>query len=215
MSTAVGTLRAKQKMFADEWLTGANTGKRFNGRAAYEYAGYVIPDSNNSGNASKLLRHPNVREYIQERLDEHTMDATEVLLRFTEIARSEMGDIVKRDPRTGALQVDNEAVVENSRFIKSFAFDSNGNPKIEFHDAVAALRDLARVHSMFHDSLEIGGPGGVPLTVNVNFVLPNGESAQLGPTNEQLEKKEDFSMLDADSGPVAFIEPHPDATGTP
>ena len=219
MSTAVGKLRAKQKMFADEWLTGANTGKRFNGRAAYEFAGYVIPESNNSGNASKLLRHPNVRAYIQERLDAHTMDATEVLLRFTEIARSEMGDIVKCDPRTGALRVDNEAVIENSQFIKSFSFDSNGNPKIEFHDSVAALRDLARVHSMFHDSIDIGGPGGAPLSVNVNFVLPNGESAQLGPTNEQLEETEDFSQIDAASGPVAFIESDSDraadATGTP
>ena len=57
------------------------------------------------------------------------------------------------------------------------------------------------------------------MSVNVNFVLPNGESAELGPTSEQLEETEDFSQIDAASGPVAFIESDSDraadATGTP
>lgn len=194
-------LRQKHKLFADEWLTGVNTGKPFNGRAAYEFAGYVITESNPSANASKLLRHPQVKAYIDECLQEHSMDATEIMLRFTDIARSAIGDILVLDPH-GNVTVDEEALIKNKHFVKSFGYDSNGNPKIEFHDPVAALRDLARVHSMFHDSLEVGGPGGVPLSVRVEFIMPDGKQAQLGPTNEVIEEPENFEDIDAQSGEV-------------
>jgi len=192
-------IRQRHKLFADEWLTGDHTGKPFNGRAAYEFAGYHPTESNPSGNASKLLRHPLVKAYIEERLEEHSMDATEIMLRFTDIARSNIGDILELDPQ-GNLIVNEEAVMENKHFVKSFGYDSNGNTKIEFHDPVGALRDLARVHSMFHDSIEVGGVGGVPLSVRVEFVMPDGQQAQLGPTNEELEKPENFDDLDSQSG---------------
>lgn len=194
-------LRQRHKLFADEWLSGEQTGKPFNGRAAYEFAGYTISDSNPSGNASKLLRHPEVKAYIDDRLQEHSMDATEIMLRFSNIARSNIGDILVMAPN-GNVTVDEEALLENKHFIKSFGYDSNGNPKIEFHDPVAALRDLARVHSMFHDSVELGGPGGVPLSMDVNFVMPDGQKAAFGPTSEKEEDPEDFTALDAESGEV-------------
>lgn len=197
----MGELRQRHKLFADEWLTGDATGKPFNGRAAYEFAGYVICDANPSGNASKLLRHPQVKAYIDERLQEHSMDATEIMLRFTDIARSNIGDILVMAPN-GNVTVDEKALLKNKHFVKSFGYDSNGNPKIEFHDPVAALRDLARVHSMFHDSLEVGGPGGIPLSVRVEFVMPDGKQVELGPTNEVLEEPENFDTLDAESGEI-------------
>lgn len=192
----------RMKLFADEWLTGAHTGKQFNGRAAYEYAGYSLPASNPSANASKLLRHPDVQEYIKQRMDEHAMSATEVLLRFTEIARAEIGDVVTVETRPDGkpmLVIDPEKVAENKRFIKQVGFDSNGNPKIEFHDSMAALRDIARVRGMLKDGIELSGPGGsaVPVAMSVQFVdADGGEVAGLEETGDDVKEPEDFSDIE-------------------
>jgi len=184
------------QLFADEWLTGAHTGKRFNGVKAYEYAGYKLDVVNPSANPSKLLRHPDVAEYIRKRMDEYAMSAEEVLLRFTAIARSEVGDVVKIGPN-GHLMIDPEAVLENKEFIKSFGFDSNGNPKVEFHDALAALRDIARIKGQFKDGLELSGAGGAPVTMQVVFVdAQTGQNIEIEGQEKPEVEPEDFSEFD-------------------
>lgn len=192
-------LTERMKLFADEWLTGAHTGKQFNGKAAYAHAGYAVPPQNPSANASKLLRHPDVQEYVRKRLDEHAMSTTEVLLRFTAIARSEVGDVVTlRVLPNGQedLAIDPKAVIANKQFIKQFGYDSNGNPKIEFHDALAALRDIARVRGMLKDGLELSGPGGAPMTLTVQFVNPDGTVFNPTQPTEETVEVEDFSEFE-------------------
>jgi len=187
------------QLFADEWLTGEHTGKRFHIANAYKHAGYTVSEVNPSANGSKLLRHPEVQEYIQKRMDEHAMSATEVLLRFTEIARSEVGDVVTLDPTGSHLKIDPEAVIENKQFISEFGFDSNGHPKIKFHDALAALRDIARVRGMMKDGLEISGPGGGAVTMKVVFVDPDGSDGRPdGVHEDEEEDAEDFSEYEDD-----------------
>jgi hypothetical protein len=183
-------LTHKMILFCDEYISGAATGKPFNGRAAAQHAGYAVPASNPSTVASTLLRHPLVQEYIKKQLDSLSMSAAEVLARFTDIARLEVGSVVKVNSH-GRLEIDAEAVLENKKFIKQFGFDSNGNPKIEFHDSHAALRDIARVRGMMKDGLEVSGPGGgsVPVAMTVNFVAPNGQPTY--PTPEQPKQLAD------------------------
>lgn len=188
-------MNPRYKIFADEWLTGEHTGKPFHATRSYEYAGYALSPSNPGANASKLLRHPDVQAYIKQRMDEHAMSATEVLLRFTSIARSEVGDVVVKDPVSQRLVIDPDAVIANKSFIKSFGFDSNGNPKIEFHDAVAALQNIARVRGMLKDGLEISGPGGGAVNMKIQFVDPKGETFHPAGEEEEVEV-EDFSELD-------------------
>ena len=186
---------ARMKVFADEWLTGAETGKQFHGLAAYKHAGYTISESQPYANASKLLRHPEVQEYIKKRMDEFAMSAEEALLRFTAIARSEVGSVVKKGP-TGALIIDSDAVLENKAFISKFGFDSNGYPKIEFHDALQALRDIARVRGMMKDGLELTGAGGAAV-LQVQFVDPAGETFHpAGEPTEDVIDPEDFSEFE-------------------
>src|SRR5512139_3422606 len=169
-------LKPRYRIFADEFLSGEHTGKQYNATYAAAYAGY---DYNPSHYGSKLLRHPAVKEYIAKRLDALSMSAGEVLMRLTEIARHEVGDVVKLDPTGRFIEIDPNAVVLNKRFIKSITYDSNGNPKIEFHDAHAALRDIARIRSMFTDGVAISGPGGggIPLAMTIQFVNPDGTTA--------------------------------------
>lgn len=193
-------INEKMRRFADEWLTGEHTGKAFNGVAAYKHAGYAIQDQNPSGNPSKLLRHPGVQEYIRKRLEEHAMSAQEVLFRFTEIARSQVGDVVAKDINN-RLTIDPDKVLENQRFIRNFGFDSNGNPKIEFHDSLEALKQIARVLGMLKDGLEVTGTGGGPVKLQVEFVDPDGSTVNLGPTNaseENTEPAEDYSEFEDD-----------------
>lgn len=188
----------RHRVFADEWLTGEHTGKRFNGRAAYEHAGYAFNEANPHSNPSKLLRHPKVQKYIASRLQEYTMDAQEVLIRLTEIARGNYGDILKKDPQTQRLKIDHDKVKELKHLVKSYGFDSNGNEKIEFHDPMRAIENIAKVLDMFKTQLEITGPGGGPIThrYEVQFVAPDGTGMDLGPTNELTGEEEDFSELD-------------------
>ncbi len=189
-------IHPRMKLFADEWLSGAETGKRFNGTAAYAFAGYSVPPSNAGTNASKLLRHPEVAAYIAGQMEEHSMQATEIMLRFTDIARAQVGECVVLD-ENDQLQLDHKKVVELSHLIKSYGVDSNGHPKIEFHDSVDALKQLTRIQGMFKDSMELGGHGGGNMRLVVEFVDPDGNRENLGPTNEVEEDAEDFSDLDA------------------
>lgn len=207
-------MNARMKVFADEWLTGANTGKRFNGMAAYEFAGYTLSIANPSANASKLLRHPEVQEYIKKRLEEYAMGAQEVLLRFTDVARFDVGDVVMQNPQSQRLQINPKAVIENKRYIKSFGLDSNGEYKIEFHDPMQALRDIMRILGMAKDGIELTGPGGGAAVLQVQFVDANGDGMRLEKAQPKDEEPpEDFSEFDDQDGPqpVAFPDAEIDA----
>lgn len=170
-------LKPKMQAFADEYLTGEHTGKPFNATAAATWCGYKSPMTM----GHKLTRHPLVKEYLAKRMEERSMNAMEVLARFTEIARATVGDVVGLDSH-GRLRIDPEKVLEYKRFIKQFGFDSNGNPKVEFHDSHAALRDIAKVLGMLKEGLELSGPGGgaVPLAMTIQFVNPDGSTAHPG-----------------------------------
>jgi hypothetical protein len=195
-------LTPKMIKFADEYISGANLGKPFNAKAAAQWAGYTTNASNPYQYASRVLKHPLVQEYIRKQLDALSMSAAEVLMRFTEIARSEAGSVVKVNAH-GRLEIDNAAILANQKFIKQFGFDSNGNPKVEFHDAHAALRDIARVRGMLKDGLEVSGPGGGPVSVamTVNFVSPSGNPDYPNPNallpTEDIDEAE-YELLEND-----------------
>jgi len=165
-------LTGKQRLMADEYLTGKATGKPFNATAAYKYAGFLGRPV--SQLATKKLKLPQMRDYIQMRMEENSMTKMEVLQRFTKIARHTMGDVLQKNPHTGALELNEEAVLKNKEFIKSFSLDSNGNPKVDFQDAYDALKQLARVHGMYQDSVDITSAGG-PVKLEVQFVKPGAK----------------------------------------
>lgn len=196
MAFAAEDLHPRHRLFADEWLTGEHTGKPFNGREAYKYAGYKIDNANPSANASRLLRHPKVAAYIQSRMEEFGFSATEVMLRFADIARANVGEVVRVNPSNNkTLELDPHKVVEKGRFIKSFGVDSNGNPKLEFHDSQRALENMARVLGMFKEGLELSGPGGGAVALKVEFVDADGKGLELGADGE-VPEEEDFSDID-------------------
>ena len=188
----------RHKIFADEWLSGANTGKRFNGVAAYEYAGYTLSEANPSANPSKLLRHPKVKAYISKRLDEFTLSQEEIMLRYSELARFSAGQVLMLNEH-GRLAFDHVELHRYRHFIKSFGYDSNGHLKVEFHDPVAALKEMGRIRGMFKEGIQIGGEGGA-VNFQVQFVAADGtEVHPMGGIPAPVEDEgpvEDFSEFE-------------------
>jgi hypothetical protein len=200
MAQPIYDLHPKHKAFADEWLTGAASGRPFHLPSAYAHAGYTVDKNQPSANPSKLLRHPKVQKYIKKRMEEFSMTPMEVLARFTQIARGQFGDVLKIGP-TGAISVDKDAVMQNRHLIKSFGFDNNGEMKMDFHDPVDALKQITRILGMNKDGLEVTGAGGGPVVTQVQFINPDGSQAHLGPTSELSSdvEIEDFSEFDVEA----------------
>ena len=200
-------MTVKQTAFCHEWLTGEKTGKRFNASAAWVAAGF---SENATHNSYKLLRHPLVKAYIQKAMATVVMSPEEVMARFTEIARSEPGVMVKLNDNN-RLDISSIDVIANRRFIKGFSFDSNGNPKVEFHDPVDALKMMAKLQGMGQENLGVygNGPNGsIPVAIGIQFIGADGsvwqppdarvQATETPALTEPLEEEpeEDFSEFD-------------------
>lgn len=90
-------LTPKQRRFCDAYLGEA----KGNGSEAARIAGYALPREQAYENLSK----PDIRAYIDERLDAETLRSAEVLRELTDVARAEWRDFLEvvTDPRTGAI----------------------------------------------------------------------------------------------------------------
>lgn len=184
-------LRKEQhRLFVEEYCTGAKLGKPFNAVKAAEAAGYASPE----GYSPRLSAREDIRAAIAYRLSQLTMSKEEVLARFTALAKSEVGEVLERDPLTGVFKINPDKLESNKKFLKSFGYDSNGNPKYEFHDAHAALRDLAKAHGLFRDETTAGG--NVTVNMTINFVLPGQAPGQLPPPNSAVNGESSHETIE-------------------
>lgn len=166
---ALGT--DKMRVFVEEYCTGERFGKPFNKTRAAEAAGYAEPSSQ----GHHVYARPEVKAAIQWRLNQLVMTNEEIVARLNRLATGELGEVV--DTSGTYPKYDMEWLKKNKDLIKGFKLDSNGNAVIEFHDPHAALKDLMKVRGMGKEGLEISGPGGgaVPVQLQVNFVAPRRE----------------------------------------
>lgn len=156
------------RAFVEEYCTGAVSGKKFNKTRAAAVAGYAEPQPT----SQRLYSRDDVKAAINWRLNQLVMTNEEIVARLNSIAQMDLSDIV--DTSTGHVKFNMEKLAEVKHLIKGFKYDSNGNPVLEFHDPHAALKDLMKVRGMGKEGLEISGPGGgaVPVQLQVNFVAP-------------------------------------------
>lgn len=119
-------LTLKQKRFCEEYL------KDFNGSAAARRAGY----SENTCReiAAENLTKPNIKAYIDKQLDLLSMEAGEIALRFTNMARGNMSDymVKKLVPHTPQVKVGLEVVI--NRLQNEFDFEDDFALKINMQD---------------------------------------------------------------------------------
>ncbi len=171
-------LTDKQRLFVTEYLVDMN------GTQAYIRAYKCANKSTAMVNASKLLRNANIREEINNQVDE-IIDQTQqegVLRNLREletIGYSDIGELIEYD-ETGVKVKPSKEV--NTRVVKAVVMDkvivSKGQDvteerikfKLELHDKVRALEKIGTFLGMFKEHVEVTGKNGRPIL----FELPKG-----------------------------------------
>lgn len=157
------------RKFVEFYVQGAPpTGRRFNKSASALAAGY----SEGPNTGYRLYGRADVRAAIDWHLDQVSLSNREIEGRLIEMATAEIGEIL--DTSGVVAKIDIKKLEKYKHLIKSVNYDSNGNLRVEFHDAHRALQDLIRIRGMAKEGVELSGPGGaaVPIQIAVNFVAP-------------------------------------------
>lgn len=184
LEEALADLNEKERLWVEEYVTGERSGKLFNATRSAEVAGY-----SDHKYGAQLKRRPKIKRAVELLSKELTMGPGEVLRRMTEVAESRPGDIIKQGVN-GGLVIDTDKVIEMKHLIKSFSFDANGNPKIEFYDVQRAREMLGKAQGLFKEGIDIGLSGQVGVDVQINFVHTRAETPSAEEQPRALESGE-------------------------
>lgn len=156
-------LSDKQLLFANEYLID------FNRTQAALRAGYSKRSAGEMG--SKLLKNPEVAEYVSQRLTESAMSADEALMRLAAHARGDIDDCLDDDGRFSldkARKAKKTGLIKRLRIRETTRVIDETEVKtqeidFELHDAQAALQLIGRHHKLFVDKTELTGRDGGPI----------------------------------------------------
>lgn len=146
-------LTDKQQIFIDEYL------KCFNATEAARRAGYSGTDNTLAVVGHENLRKPNIKEHIDQRLQESAMLADEALMRLARQARGDIGDFAMVESGSDLAEHPQSDIVK--RFKKRIYRPKNSDPyeevELEIYDAHAPLVDIIKVYGLFTDKIEHTG----------------------------------------------------------
>ena len=164
------TLTGKQQAFVNAYLGEA----RFNATEAARLAGYKGNDHTLRTVGHQNLTKLDIKAAIADFWAQNAMTAEETLHRLADMARGDIGDFlsdvtITKDGRSKTITiVDMQKVKANGRLVKSVTQTKLG-PRIELHDARAALVDIGRAHKIFTDKTELTGKDGGAITIKVVY----------------------------------------------
>jgi phage terminase small subunit len=155
-------LSVKHRRFIDElFLCNLN--------ATEAYMNVYAPKSRDTArvNASRLLTNANISAEIERRLAELKMSADEIILRYSQIARADIGDFM--DITTVAAQVDlhkakearKTGLIKKVKQRTTITTHKDGSEsedhwiELELHDPLRALEQLGRHLKLFTDRVEM------------------------------------------------------------
>ena len=144
----------KQRCFIETYLS------TWNATRAAEIAGYKHP---NVAGAS-LLRHPEVKAAIAERMKQISMTADEVIARLAQQARADVSVFLR-----SSGEPDWEMVQKYGYLIKRITKTRSGW-QIELHDAQQALMIIAKAQGLLVDRVQQN-----QMQTQVTFYLPEKE----------------------------------------
>lgn len=144
-------LTDKQQLFCEHYLICMNATK------AAKLAGYSEPTAYAIG--AENLRKPQIRAYIDARLNDVAMSANEVLTRLTAHARADIRDVLNDK---GEFDFDKGNTNDALGLVSEIEQKEFG-VKVKMVSSQTALVTLARFHSLLTDKHEVSGPGGTPL----------------------------------------------------
>jgi phage terminase small subunit len=113
-----------------------------------------------------LLKKPEIKEAIDERLKELTMSAEEAIVRLTEMARGSMGDFLKLDEfgnvtihLTKNKDIQNLALIKKIKQTKrTIGEDSEITElftELELHDQKDAIIKILQMHGKFTNKVDL------------------------------------------------------------
>lgn len=145
-------LTDKQKRFCEEYL------KDFNGTRAAIASGY----SENTATviAAENLTKPNIKEYLNEKLDALSMEAGEITKRITNLARGNMSDYMstRKIPYTPEIKVGLRVLIDRLQneidFEDNYALQINMNEE-ELEDHMSSQESRRRRKIRYKLELEI------------------------------------------------------------
>lgn len=156
-TTLSNSLTPKQKLFIKFYLQTSN------GTESARLAGYAGNDVTLGAVASENLRKPLIRSELT-RIFNPIADAEEVLARLTKYSRSSIADVLDG---SGAFDIDYAKANHSDDLIKKLKIKrriipvKDGEPEVEvtheleIHDAKDATIQLAKVHKLLTERLEV------------------------------------------------------------
>lgn len=155
-------LSKAEQTFADTYLTNG-----FNATRAYITAHPRTSEATAAVQASRLLRKPNITEYLNTRYAEQVMSAEEALNRVATIARADLSQYEEG----GFINLD--AMKEDGLgfLLKGISYKPNGITELQFHDSYKALEDILKAHGKLIEKLELSG--SVDTNAQVTIYLPD------------------------------------------
>jgi len=172
-------LTKKQQLFVDEYL------QSFNATEAAIKAGYSEKTAYSIG--WENLRKPDIAEEIQKHLQASAMSADEVLKRWADTARSDIG--LFSDVRNSSDLKSHPLSYLVKKFKKRITYDKDGNAtediELELYDAQTAQQMIGKHWALLTDR-----------NLNMNIDLDSLSNEQL----ERLAKGEDVYSVIANSG---------------
>lgn len=163
----------QQRRFADEYLID------FNGRAAYQRAGYKARGASADAAAARLLAKPEVQAYLAKRKEaliaSTKVDQEAVLQRLAFMA---LGDVRTLFDANGNLKPMCDLTAEQASLLQGIEvfeeFEGRGDDrqfvgvtrKVKWVNRLDAVKTLGQHFGMFAKKVEHSGPGGGPIPVH-------------------------------------------------
>jgi phage terminase small subunit len=180
----VRTLNYRQRLFLCHYLGQA----KGDATKAAALAGYRNPSA-----GSQILKHPVIAHAIKAKLESAAMPVDEVLARLSEIATADIFDFLDVDPTTGDATFDARKAKKSgkSHLIKKFKKFGPGQYEIELHDPHDALKDLAKIHGLYQNRLEVTHRGAESESVTNIIAILGGISQLTGTIRTSQEAGQD------------------------
>lgn len=168
-------LTGKQRIFIESYLSNG-----FNATEAARSAGYQGSDNVLAVTGYSNLRNPKISSEVSKRMNEHCASANEVLDVLTKQMRGSLVDVIRA---TGDIELADklqaagvDKLLKKHKIRRSIRTTRDGDTvedvthEFEIHDPQAAAVHIGKHHKLFTDKHEIGGIGGGPLKIEVEFV---------------------------------------------
>ena len=165
-------LTDRQQAFVVEYV------KIWNASEAARRAGYT-GDANTVG--PRLLANVGVSAAIERFKAEHIMSAEEVQVELTRQARSDIGDFLQQNGDVVTVDLAKAVEAKKTGLIKKLSqtrtvrtrgeddTEETVSTTIELYDKQTALVQVGKIHKLFTDKSEIGGPDGGPVVIKVVY----------------------------------------------